>query len=111
MKQILCVSGDRLQRSALRPLELPVRFIEQQIGISDDAVERRSQFVRDIRDEMGLQPARFLRLLGLSLQQLFRPLPLADVGEAHHTTDLPAAGPEESSGADQKVEGLPVLPY
>ena len=90
MSLISCNNRCELSRmprlySICRGVKVPKYWFVQDLGESDDRIERRAQLVGDIRDELALQTGGSLQRLVALAQRPFDPSGVADVeaGKQH----------------------------
>ena len=67
MPQMRCRRGDAIHRRHLARRQIAVEAVAQQLDETDDGVERRSQLVRDVGQELAL---RLIRALHVAVQSL-----------------------------------------
>ena len=91
MRSSRCEPQALIASSASRCAGLQRAVALQQLGVADDAVERRPQLVAHVGEELALGPRRgFGRLLRLP-QLVLVPQPLGDVAD-ERAEEIPAAG-------------------
>ncbi len=61
-EQMCAAAKNVVNKAALFGREIADQAVAQQLGESDDRIQRRSQLVRHVREEFGLHPARALEL-------------------------------------------------
>ena len=76
-EEIVARREDRLRELHLLGREVPVAVLRQHLRQDEQAVERRPQLVRHVREELALVLGDELELLGLLLEAPARELDLA----------------------------------
>ncbi len=85
---------DLIDVGRLLDRQLPTQTVEEQMGVADDRIHRRPQLVTHRREELALQPARFLRRRDRLPQPAVRLLPRRHVARVDDdAADLRIAQP------------------
>ena len=107
VKQVARRLVDADERLALLAGRRAVDALGDELGVAEDGVERRAQLVRDVGEELGLEPVHLLQLIALldqrrvALGQLAREVLERAVGARVRHRDGQLAG-----GARGEVDGL-----
>ena len=97
VEQVVARRMDGLGELDLPRREVAVGVFDELIGEDEQAVERRPELVRHVREELGLVLRREGELLGLLLERLARLLDLAVLALDLARSAPPAASPSRSS--------------
>ena len=76
-QQVVAGRMDRLRKLHLLARKIALLVLAELVGQDQEAVQRRPQLVRHVREELGLVAGRARKLLGLVLESLARLLDLA----------------------------------